>query len=243
MQNKNYLVYILMLVVILGITGSCDAQVNSKSKSGSETRETRDVSTFSALDLSISANVYLKQGSSQSVELRGSSDDLEKVITEVSGSELKIKTRPGSWNLSRIDVFITMQDIDQLKIAGSGSIKNETAIKTNNLELIISGSGNINITDLSAQEISSVISGSGNISYSGSSTVNSSKIIITGSGNVNAEGIVSKDLQVNVTGSGNCKVNASSSLNIQVTGSGDVYYKGDAVVDAHVTGSGKVRQI
>lgn len=244
MQKKNFFVYLLLFLMSLSINGGCQAQTGNRDKStaGNKT-ETRNVSSFSSLDLSISANVYLKQGGPQSVVLEGDAGDLEKIETEVSGSELRIKTKPGRWNIGKITVYITMQDVKDLNISGSGSIKAETAVKTNNISLVISGSGNINLPELSAREVSCVISGSGNISYAGPSQADNSKIVVTGSGNVNAEGLSAKDARVTITGSGDCKVNASENLNVQITGSGSVFYKGKALINANVTGSGKVRQI
>lgn len=233
-----------MFLMIISISGSCQAQTNNRDRnSGGETKEKREVAKFQSLDLAISATVHLRQGGSQSLELEGDADDLEKIITEVSGSELKIKTRPGSWNIGRVTVYLTMEQIEDLNISGSGSIKAETGIKSNNLSMVISGSGSINIPDLSVQRVSSVISGSGNISYAGNSTTNDSKIVVTGSGNVNAEGLGSNNANITITGSGDCKVNANEKLDVQITGSGSVFYKGKALINANVTGSGKVRQI
>ncbi len=243
MQKKYSLVYFLVLIMTIGL-GSCQAQTGKKEKSSAgQTKETRNASSFSSLDLAISANVFLRQGSPQSVVLEGDADDIDKVVTEVSGSELKIKTRPGTWNIGRINVYITVENIKELNISGSGSIKAETAIKSENLSLVISGSGNINIPQLSVQSVSSVISGSGNISYSGSTGAGKSKLVVTGSGNINAEGLTTNDVTVNITGSGDCKVNANENLEVQITGSGSVFYKGKAMINANVTGSGKVRQI
>jgi hypothetical protein len=244
MQKKNYFVYFLLFLMSLSINGGCQAQTGSRDKGTSDNKkETRNVSSFNSLDLAISANVFIKQGGSQSVVLEGDASDLEKIETEVSGSQLKIKTRSGRWNLGEITVYITMQDVKDLNISGSGSIKTETPIKSTNLSLVISGSGSMNLPDLTAREVSCVISGSGNISYSGTSQADNSKIVVTGSGNVNAEGLNSKDARVTITGSGDCKVSASENLNVQITGSGSVYYKGKAMINANVTGSGKVRQI
>lgn len=244
MRTKNLFLYFLLLVSILLVNGSCQVQASSGEKSSlGSTKETRNVSTFKSIELAISVNVILKQGEPQSVVLEGDAEDLEKVVTDVSGSGLKIKTRPGSWSMKRVDVYITVQNIEDLKISGSGSIKNDGAIKADDMDLAVSGSGNINISDLTVQNISAVISGSGNITYSGNTAIKESKLVVTGSGNINAEGLSSGDAKVNITGSGDCKVNATENLNVQITGSGSVMYKGKAMINANVTGSGKVRQM
>lgn len=242
-MNKKNLVYFLLFFMTISIHGSCQAQNSQSKNSAGTTKETRNVSNFNALDLSVSANVLLRQGTPQSVVLEGDANDIEKIETEVSGSELKIKTKPGKWNIGKITVYITMENIKDLNISGSGSIKAETPVKANGLSLVISGSGNINIPELSASEISAVISGSGSMIYAGNSSANRSNIVVTGSGNINAEGLNSNDARVTITGSGDCKVNANDKLDVQITGSGSVFYKGKALINANVTGSGKVRQI
>jgi hypothetical protein len=243
MQKKNHLVYFLLLLMILCINGSCQVQTGkSQNEKSGNTTEIRDVSKFDGIDLTISANIYLKQGSPQSVKLEGNADDLAKVVTDVSGSELKIKSRPGSWNIHHVDVYITMENIENLTISGSGSIKSETLVSSNNLSLIVSGSGNINVPELTVKNVSSVISGSGNISYAGKSLAEDAKIVVTGSGNVNSNGLEVKKADVTITGSGDCNVYADEKLEVQITGSGSVTYKGKALIDANVTGSGKVHQ-
>lgn len=239
------LAYFLLLILGIGIHGSCQSQAseNKINTSGSQGKDTRTVSSFNAIDLAISADVFVRQGGTQSLVLEGSDNDLEKVVTEVSGTELKIKTRPGTWRIGRVTIYITMQDVEKLHISGSGNIKSENGIQSKDLELSISGSGNITIPDLTTSKVNATISGSGNISYSGKSSAEESKVMVIGSGNIDAQEFTAKDTRVTITGSGDCKVNASENLDIMITGSGNVYYSGKAQINANVTGSGKVRQI
>lgn len=241
----NKLGYIFLFFMVVTMVGGCQIQASNHhdKSSGANTTEERNVAKFDAVDLSISADVHLKQGSPQKVELVGDADDLAKVVTDVSGSELKIKTRPGTWRINHITVYITVENVKGLCISGSGSINGESDIKTGNLDLTVTGSGNISIPGLTAQNISSTISGSGNISYSGNSQAEKADLTVTGSGNIKSEGLEAKDVEVQITGSGDCSVFASNKLNVQITGSGSVYYKGKALINADVTGSGKVRQM
>ena len=56
-------------------------------------KETRQVNGFDEVSMGISGDLYLKQGSSTSLELQGDDDDLEDVITEVKNGKLVIKYR------------------------------------------------------------------------------------------------------------------------------------------------------
>ena len=53
-----------------------------------QTRETRDVSTFTKISIRVSGKLYLKQGSPQKVEIEGKKDVLEEIETEVEGNRL-----------------------------------------------------------------------------------------------------------------------------------------------------------
>ena len=131
----------------------------------------RSVPNFDELNLSISANVYLKQGNKQKVEIQASERLLKKIETEVKGNALTIKWNEKNVRHSeKIKIYITMTKVNALRIAGSGDISASGLISTGNLELKISGSGDIGLADVKANKISSKISGSADISIKGSST-------------------------------------------------------------------------
>ncbi len=206
--------------------------------------QVRNVSSFDELNLAISGDVYLKQGNAQKVEIEASDKLLEKIDTEVKGSALNIKWNEKNVRHSeKIKIYITMTKVNALRIAGSGDIMADGLISTDELELKISGSGDIKLADVKANQISSKISGSADISIKGSSTVNSLTVGISGSGDVNAEDLPVNDVEVAIAGSGDCRVYAIEKLKAKVAGSGDVYYKGTATIDSKVAGSGSVKHI
>jgi len=222
------------VILLLGINFNLSAQEG----------QTRNLPSFDELNLSISANVYLKQGNEQKVVIQASDKTLELIETEVKGSALTIKwTRTNIRNSDKIKIYIIMKDINALRIAGSGDIIGSGLISSTNLELKISGSGNISLPDVKAEKISSKISGSADISIGGSQTVNMLDVGISGSGDVKAQDLPVNNAEVSISGSGDCSVYALESLKARVAGSGDVYYKGSATIDAKVSGSGSVKHV
>lgn len=210
---------------------------------GQMQKEERNVATFTSVDLAISANVYLTQGSAQKVVVEASDEDLKKVVTEVSNGHLKIKTDGWRVNLKTVNVYITLSDLEGIGLSGSGNITADGAFKCGSLDLAISGSGNIKMDNLTATKVETAISGSGNISLAGSGKAESLEIAISGSGDVNAENFECGKVAAHISGSGNCRVNASDTLEGHVSGSGDIYYKGKARLDIRISGSGKARSI
>ncbi|WP_319479584.1 head GIN domain-containing protein [uncultured Draconibacterium sp.] len=209
--------------------------------------ETRDVSSFSEISLRIPATVHLKQGSPQSVRIEGKQSTLEDIITEVNGSKLIIRF-PGksifqrNYKPGRIDIYITVPDVNGLGVSGSGDIlANE--IKARIIDLAVSGSGNIEIDDLTSDKVKGAISGSGNIKIEGDGVANELSVSISGSGNCKADGFEAEDITVSTSGSGNCNVKSNGTLKARIAGSGSVYYKGSPRVDASVAGSGRVKSM
>src|SRR5882762_10216222 len=80
-----------------------------------QTRETRNVSTFTKIAFRIPGKLYLRQGSPQKVEIEGKKDVLEEIETRVDGNKLVIG-KEGEWKFWRwkegddVNVYITVKD-------------------------------------------------------------------------------------------------------------------------------------
>ena len=204
--------------------------------------EDRSAGTFTKVSMGISGDVYISQGNTPKLTVEADAEILGLIVTEVKNDELKIRfSQSRVKSKTPIRIWITTAEIEGLYLSGSGNIITETAIKTNEKELKLSGSGNINVKDLSCDEVDAAISGSGNIDVTGSADELS--IAISGSGNCNADEFKTEETDVKISGSGNCKVNATKDLTVAVSGSGSVFYVGNPTIDASVSGSGKIRQL
>lgn len=210
--------------------------------SGQTVKESRNLSAFSEVVLTMSANVYLTQGNQQSVEVEADKAVLDDIITEISGNSVVIRTKEGHWhNLGNVKVYITMPTIEKLEISGSGDIISQSAVNASSIDLSVSGSGSIKIPNLTSPVVNATITGSGSITIDGNTGEGSLNTTITGSGSFNGDGFSTANVYVDITGSGTARVNAVKKLETNITGSGDVDYKGNPIVNASSTGSGKTR--
>jgi len=229
---------LITLVAILVIAGTQLLIAQSSQK--------REVSAFTEISLRIGANVHLKQGEPQSVEVKCSESTLAKLITDVSDRKLVIRYPNDSWfskwNPGPVDIYVTMPQIDALSISGSGSIFSEGKIESRILDATISGSGDIKLVDLKAEKVSASLSGSGNIHLFGKQNASELKAAISGSGNIKAIEFPVDNVDVKISGSGNCWVNCTKKLDIKLAGSGNVTYRGNPSVDSSIAGSGKVKE-
>jgi hypothetical protein len=229
-----------------------------------QTKETRNVGTFTKISFRVPGKLYLRQGSPQKVEIQGKKSILDEIETDVDGSKLVIEKEGKwmDWNWGagdEVTVWITVKDIEALSVSGSGDLIGETKIIANNLDLSVSGSGNLKVEAEASGDLEADVSGSGDLEVTGkcrnydSDVSGSGKVImamnvaedadfgISGSGKIEASGRANT-VKTSISGSG--KVLAANletnSCNIRISGSGDVQINVKNEIDAVISGSGSV---
>jgi len=188
--------------------------------SGDLVTESRDLEEFTRIKLSGSMDLYVNVGRDQEVQLTFDDNLIDLIETEVRGKTLKIWSEE-SYSCSRgcrIDISVPSLETVQL-----------------------SGSGDIEIYDLSGDMFEYTVSGSGDLQVSGE--VAEVEIKVSGSGDVDARDLKAADVYVRVSGSGDVRVFASESFDGKVSGSGDITFYGDPEhVSRRVSGSGDIRK-
>ena len=208
--------------------------------------QTRKVEPFTEISLRVGANVHLVQGEKQDIEIVAKPSTLEQLITEVKDGKLIIRfpNKNMLWSTFQpgdITINISTPDINALSVVGSGDIIAEDEIKSKIIELDVNGSGNIKLSELSAERVKTAISGSGNIVLAGKTTAQDLSVVISGSGNFKGMDYSANDVSIKISGSANAEIEAKNNLYIRLAGSGNVTYKGKPAVDQSTTGSGSVK--
>ncbi len=238
---KSTLSSVLTLFTILLFTSSACTQNWSGTGvfgEGPKVTKTLDIASFNGLTLAIAADVTIRQGSTQSVKIEAQQNLIDLLNQEVKDGIWKVNFSKNVSHKESIKIWVTVSDIKQLSLSGSGSIIGEGGFSNiGDLALTLTGSGNITL-DAASKNLSVIISGSGDMNLAGSTGEANMKI--TGSGDIKAFDLVAKTCEVKISGSGDSSVNVSESLEVAIAGSGDVYYKGRPSVRSKVSGSGSV---
>lgn len=240
MKTKN--LFFASLLVTSTFFTACNSDGPCVSAKGGLTTETRDEGTFTKIDLSLPADVYVYEDSTlelPSIEIEAPSNLMEHITTKVHGATLEIDSRKCFKNTKDITIWVRLPKLQGAYINGSGNITGETPFNTDNLDLEINGSGDISLEAYASSKITTQIDGSGNIELWGTCTKET--VEINGSGNIKAKNMIAEDCQVNINGSGDCHVHANNDFDVTINGSGNVYYNGDpATVKISINGSGDV---
>jgi hypothetical protein len=198
--------------------------------------EIRDVSGFTSLHVNIPAEVTVVQGDDYQVQVEAEDNLHDEIRLSTSGHRLKITSKTCLKPNMKIHVRVTMPELEELVLNGTGNIVVPDTFRVDELDLVINGAGNIDCS-LIAARVESAIHGSGNIRLTGSA--NSHEVRIAGSGDIQAMNMPCNTSDIRVTGSGDVFVYTIKDLEIRITGSGDVFYKGKPRVSTKINGSGK----
>jgi len=203
----------------------------------------RSVGGYDEVALAGWFDVELVDGNEGKITLKGESNLLEHIKTEVRKGKLVIKVekgvrlKPSNWN-SGIHVTVPVKEINAVSLSGSGDIVGRTTLEAEDFSAKMSGSGDITLS-LDAEHVSVTLSGSGDIKLEGKT--NDFDVQVSGSGDISAYGLEAENVNARVSGSADIKVTAHQSINAHVSGSGDIHYRGNPEkVKSVASGSGDI---
>lgn len=231
---------ILLIVLLFCISFSyADKKIKGN---GNMTTLTRTTTEYDGIKCAGSFDYILVAGSEGNITLEGEENLLNYVITEVKDNQLIVKTKKNvylkpSYNKT-IKITIPFKDIDNVSLSGSGDLWNKDVINANDLDVALSGSGDI-VLDIRASNTEGKIAGSGDLTLKGSTNKLEAKV--AGSGDFHGFDLESNHTVVAVAGSGDAEVVSNESLKARVAGSGDIEYRGNPKTeDTKVAGSGSI---
>lgn len=202
---------------------------------------TLELASFNKIELDISANITIKQGSTQKVEVTGPQDLIDLLNKEVNGEEWDIKyTKRNVKTTKTLEITITVEHLEEIDVNGSGDIKGVSAFHEDEMEISVNGSGNIDL-EIYVKELEIDINGSGDVNLSG--TADKLEVSINGSGDIKATDLQVEYAEFSVNGSGDSKLHVTKKLSATINGSGDIHYKGDPNIKTHRNGSGSIKNI
>jgi len=227
-----------LLVTILAtfLFSACEDNNCIKGEGSVETR-TLNLQSFSKVEANGDFKVYLTQGQTQKVEVRGEPNILDQLNTSISNSTWEIENRDCVRKSKAVEVYITMPSVQSLSLNGSGHIRSQDAFEADEVLVEVNGSGEIEV-GVNAAKVMTRVTGSGRVALRGQTDLH--HINMSGSGKAAAFELLAEDVTVNLSGSGMAEVSANQSLTADITGSGVVYYQGNPTVNTNISGSGKV---
>jgi hypothetical protein len=210
--------------------------------SGKIVKQNRELGHFTALASSVSGNVEIQLGGTESVTIEADDNIQPLIETVIENGTLRIRPtrRDVSFNTRNMKIVVHARALQRVSVAGSGSIEADN-LRGENLQFDIGGSGSLNLRNVASESVAVALGGSGNFKASGNTE--RLQVSIGGSGEVHAGQLAARDAVVSIGGSGEATVWAKQSLSLSVSGSGDIGYYGDPKLSKSISGSGSIKRL
>ena len=210
---------------------------------GALVEENRTISGVSGVELATIGDLHIEVGSSESLTVKAQENLMEYIETKVVGGNLIIGVPSDveMKSLKPIDYYLTVKDLDMIKILSSGNIE-APDLEAEQFSVSINSSGDVTMGDLNADTLEVDINSSGKLDIAGGE-IKTQNIRINSSGKYTAKDLVSDEADVQINSSGSVTIWVKENLTATINSSGDVRYRGNALVDASGSSSGKVIHI
>jgi carbon monoxide dehydrogenase subunit G len=205
--------------------------------------EHRSVNKFSSINSGIDGDIHFTPGNTYEVEVRAQQNIIDIIETKVSAGALKV-SYTDHYNIGRhdrIDIYITCPSPESFTLSGAGNFDATLPLNVTDMRLRVSGSGSMNINNLTASSINAHISGSGDINVN-SGSARTASYQVDGSGRMDLLEVMVNEVTTATRGSGDIRLHATDKLNVTITGSGNVIYKGNPAINTQIIGSGNIRR-
>lgn len=232
MKRKQFAIVGMMLLMGSATLVSCH---NTAVISKDYVTEDRLIKGFEEVEVVGSPNVYYTQADSFSVRVKGPDNFVDNILTEKSGKTLTVRNK-GKWGVVNISfsdedelaVYVTSPDLVAVRVNGSGDFISTDLIDTDNMNITLRGSGDINIDKLLCDRCDVELIGSGDIDLPEVEAKETSAVLV-GSGDIKMGLSKVADTRLSLKGSGDIKVDFSEgcrSVDCTVNGSGDIGLSG-----------------
>ena len=210
---KKSLILVLVLITVVAL------------QMRAQDTQTRNLGSFTGVKVAEGVDVYLKKGDKESVKVEVTGTSPDNVITEVSGSYLKVHMRDGNYRGKiQTKVYVTYVNVDKLSASSAGSIFADAVINAKSMEISASSAGTIDvIVECGDMEVSA--STAGDIELKGKAR--SLRTDASTAGQVDAYDMEAENVDAEASTGGEVKISVSKDLEAKASSGGSVRYRGN----------------
>jgi len=219
-------------VFILGLlfcSSTLLAQVNNY--------DVMNIVDFHSISVNSAYTVYVKQSNKEEVRVEAAKDiyDITEIIVKEGVLHINIEkddsqTSKSIWQkidniklLPTLNVYVSIKDVEKLSVNGSGKLITENSIASDNLSLLVAGTGSMEV-DVKSTNLDAKLAGPGTLEIRGYTD----KFMVqnSGAGQVEAFEFEAQNADAKLFGLGSIKMNVSEKLDAKIYGNGNILVKG-----------------
>lgn len=231
MKKVQFVAGGVMMVLAITMTSCVSCWKEQTLLSVDFTTEQRQLKGFEEIEINGSPTIYYAQTDSFSVKVKGPGEYVENILTEVDGKTLVIRNKGklGMLNIQLGDddelaVYVTSPDLTGIRLNGSGDFISKQRIDTDKMDILLRGSGDIDVKDIICDRC---------------------EVELIGSGDIDLDRIDTKDLSASLVGSGDIELHLwnTADTRLALKGSGDIdatFHENCDAVTCELRGSGDI---
>lgn len=222
---KNLRLFLIALLCVTTVTAA-DAQfTNRVSGNGNVQKEERKASPFTGIKTSAGIDVFLSQGNGHSIVVEADENLIEYIRTEIDNDILKIYPDNINFRGTRtMRVYVTMEDVEYLSTSSAGDIIGETAVRSENLKITTSSSGDVKV-EVYAGELVLRTSSAGDITLKGTADYVDAKT--SSAGDIKAYDLEAREADLRASSAGDIKITVTEKMTARASSAGDIHYRGN----------------
>jgi len=231
---------IVLIIFASLLVMQCEYLEEFEKGNGEIETEHRSVSDFERLKIGGNFEVLLKKGDNPAVRINTDENLLSLIDTEVHNRVLEITQQKKLISKKKIELIITYEDLNEVRVMGAALIKNEGYLQSENLEIRMDGAGIIDLK-IQSDKLEVALSGAGMVKLAGE--VNEQELDLTGAGKLEAFDLESRECKISVGGLGGAEIFVTEKLDARIEGIGSIEYAGDPEnLVTEINGFGKIKR-
>jgi hypothetical protein len=204
----------------------------------------RTVTGFHGVDIHSGIDLYLSQGGDETVVVSASDAEVrDRIVTEVEDGILHIYLDDKwhwnwNWGNRKLKAYVSCKVLDQLTASGGSDVFIDAAIKSQKLDLHLSGGSDLH-GKMEVGELTIGQSGGADAYISGSAS--QLNVHVSGGSDFHGYDLAVDDCHAQASGGSDVYVTVNKELDATASGGSDIHYKGSGSVrESHTSGSGSV---
>lgn len=231
---------IVLTAAVYALIGFCVGKYYGR---GETTTRKEVLSNVTSIDFKSVGKLVIDQSNNEEAQIETNSTYMSHVFSTVKGNTLEIQEEQNTlynlfaWALPKPTYHIAVRDLNNLSISGTGNVE-ISELKALNLTIRARGLGKLDASLNIADTLSTDISGKRDVTLKGNAQ--NQQIETSGSVHYDALSLRTQTTTLVTSGTSKVNVNAQRKLSASASGTSHITYSGSPEVTQNLTGSGKL---
>ncbi len=236
-QAKKMINWAALLLLPALLFSSCDETGYSSSDCPASERRSFSVSGFTRVDAGENFRLLIQPGEAFSFTAEGCTRDLDDLDLDVRNGELEIRYNRYRNNRRRVDITITMPELDGFNISGAADANVLPFGAHQEFRADVSGAAEVSFS-CEAENLKINLSGAAELKLTGAAE--NMEVQLSGNPRLKAYTLPARAASIEASGTSKAWILASENLTVDASGACRIYYKGSPSTDIRLSGASKV---